>query len=258
MKILFYRHSPDSQFDSIISAVSTIKYKVGYMSGDINQKQIYDFDPDVIIHNIPNVAKFPIEANAVSVNINETNEKNSFSLTNKNSKNYIGEFVHLKNTDIDSNETDKYSSDVVYIGSPGVFKSLLPYLINNTNFKFFSHQLHNIVGYCGICNTQEYLKYYKYAKVSIAMVTDSSRIMDIIISDGNPVLYDGNNADECISKIESSIKTGTKYIVDGYDKDNILSNHTCFDRAAQIFKTIGLNKVYEEILRNKKLHWCKK
>jgi hypothetical protein len=259
MKILFYKYSQDMNFDAIISVIAKTKHQFGYLAGEINQQQLIGFNPDLIIHNIPDIDKFPINTNAVSININEVDNKNSFSFKNVNSKNYIGKFVHFKSTEINKNDLSKYQSDVIYIGSPSIFNSLLNFLTSDEiNFKFFTHQPHNINGYCGMCDISDYYKFYKYAKASIVNKDDAERIMDIVVADGNPIVYNGSNAEECIEKIKNAIHLNTKYQIDGYEKNDIISNHTSFDRASKIFKTIGMNKIAEDILKNKNIDWHKK
>lgn len=257
MKILFYRYSQDMNFDAIISVIAKTKHQFGYLSGEVNQQQLSTFNPDLIIHNIPNVDKFPIKSNAVSININETNSNNSFSFKNIDSTNYIGRFVHYK--PIHTEEVSKYKSDIVYIGSPSIFNELLVFLTSSEfNFKFFTHQTHNINGYCGMCDVNDYYKFYNNSKACIVNKDDIERLMDIIVSDGNPVVYDGLNTNECIEKIKNSIDSNIKYKVDGYEKDDIISKHTSFDRAAKIFRTVGMNKIADDIIKNKNIDWHKK
>jgi hypothetical protein len=258
MKILFYRYAQDPNFEAIITSINKTKHQFGYASGEVTQEAIANFAPDIIIHNIPNTEFFPIKSNAISININDTDNKHSFSFTKPESKNYIGKFVYLRDCNVNENELEKYKSDVVYIGSPVVFGNVLDFLVNNNiNFKFFNHQPHNINGYCGMCSSEDYGKFYKNAKACIVTSGDDARLMDIVSCDGNPVVYN-NNADQCIEQILSAINENKKYTIDGYNKEDILKQHTSFDKAAQIFKTIGLSKISEEILKIKKIDWYKK
>lgn len=258
MKLLFYRHIVDLHFESLISVLSKTKYQCGYLTGEVNQETINSFAPDVIIHNIPNTDNFPIKNSAISININENDSKNSFSLVNEKSKNYIGNFVHFKSSHIQPNEVNKFSSDILYIGSPGIFGHLLDWILNSGfNFKFFTHQPHNIKGYCGMCSLDDYARFYKHSKVSLVTESDHARIRDIVVFDGNPIIYDGSNLDECKKKIEAAILDCERYSVDGYSKEEITAKHTSYDRAAFIFKTVGLTKIAEDIMKIKKLEWQK-
>ena len=257
MKILFYRYSQDINFDAIVSVIARTKHQFGYLSGEVNQQQLAAFNPDLIIHNIPSVDKFPIKNDAVSININETNNNNSFSFKNIDSTNYIGRFVHYKS--ILTEDISKYKSDIIYIGSPSVFNELLIFLTNGEfNFKFFTHQTHNINGYCGMCDANDYYRFYNNSKACIVNKNDIERLMDIVVAEGNPIVYDGSNVEECIEKIKNSIYSNIKYKVDGYDRDSIISKDTSFDRAAKIFRTIGMNKIADDIIKNKNIDWCKK
>lgn len=260
MKILCYRNKPDFYFESIISCLSKIKnkqFKIGFLSGEINAKMISEFNPDVIIHNIENVDKFPVNKNVVSININETDNENSFSFK-KHGPNFLKPFVTLKQSYVEPHEMPRYSSDVVFIGSPLVLGNLLPFLSNDANslnFKFFTHTPYNMSGYCGLCDSNDYFKFYRYANASLYTSLDAQRIMDIIIADGNPVLYDEKNIDKTISDIKMAVFENKKYSVDGMSKEDIINNETSFDRASQVFKIVGLNKLAQEIIKTKKTQW---
>lgn len=260
MKILCYRNKPDFYFESIISSLSKIQnkqFQIGFLSGEINTKMISEFRPDVIIHNIENVDEFPINGDVISININETDGKNSFSFKKKG-PNFLKPFVTLKQSYVQKHEIQKYSSDVVFIGSPLVLGDLLPFLSNSTNklnFKFFTHTPYNMNGYCGLCDSNDYFKFYRYAKASIYTSLDAQRAMDIVIADGNPVLYDEKNVDKTISDLKAAVFENKKHSIDGLTKDDIIKNETSFDRASQIFKAVGLNKLAQEIIKTKKTQW---
>lgn len=254
MKILAYKSEVDFNFDAIVRCIAETKYEIGYMSQKVDEKAINEFAPDIIIHNIKDIAKFPIKNNIISINLNETSADNSFSFKNVESKNYLRPFVSIKNLHIEPNQEDFFKSDLVYIGSPIIFKEVLQFLCqedSGINFKFFSDRTHNIRGYCGMCNAEDYLKFYNKAKASLVHHRDINRIMDIIISDGNPIVYE--DPKKCINDIKDALDKNKKFTVDGYSKKEILQNNTSYDRAAEIFTKIGLKKVAEELLRNKNL-----
>jgi hypothetical protein len=259
MKILAYKSEENFNFDSMLEALSKTKYEIGYMAQEIKPNVIQEFAPDVIIHNINDAETFPVKTNAISININETTSEYSFSFKNSMSKNYIKPFVSIKDTDISPEQEKLFESDVVYMGSPAIFKNVLQFLCdekNNINFKFFSHQTHNIRGYCGMCNSQDYLKFYKKSKACLVHNKDVNRIMDIVISDGNPVVYE--NEDQCIKDIKDAIYEDKKFTIKQYSKKDILQNHTAYDRISEIFKKIGLKKVSEDILKTKNFNLEKK
>ena len=252
MKILFYRYNYDSNFESLISVISEIEHQFGFATGEVNQESLTVFAPDIIIHNIPNAESFPIRSNAVSININETSDKHSFSFLNDESSNYIGKFVHLRDNKVSDKDVEKYSSDIVYIGSPIIFGDLLEYITKlDCQFKFFTHQPHNINGYCGMCNIEDYSKFYRYSKACLVKEDDDVRIMDIVASDGNPIVHTGYNTQACKDRIHYAMQ-GHKNTIEKFNKESILSSHTSYDRASKLFKTIGLNKISEEILKNKR------
>lgn len=262
MKILCYRSTPDFYFEAIISCLSHIKsdkFDIGYMSNEINSKTISDFSPDVVIHNIENINKFPVADKSISININETSGENSFSFKQVGN-NFLKPFVILKDIKIQENELAKFSSDVLYIGSPSIFSKALIFLTdpsNGINFKFFTNNIHNVNGYCGMCDTLDYFKFYNNAKASLAITNDVQRIMDIVVSNGNPVLFDIADNDGYIEKIKDAIYKNKKYEVDGYNKEDIINNDTAFDRMSYIFKTVGLNKFSDEIIKTKRQLWSR-
>jgi hypothetical protein len=252
MKILCYKYSQDPIFEALLSVLSESKYECAFASGELKQEHIATFSPDIIMHNIPHAKEFPIKNNAISININETETSNSFSL-NEGSKNYIGKFIQPRSTVVHERDIPKFTSDVVYIGSPAVFGDVLEFILNNDiQFKFFTHQPHNIAGYCGMCSTADYGKYYRYAKASICLNSDTTRLMDIVASDGNPILYDPLNPQRCKDQIFDAIENGTRYDIEGYSKSDILKKYTSYDAVSKIFKTIGLTKIADEILKIKK------
>lgn len=259
MKILAYRNKQDQLFESILKCIAKTDHTVGFASGEIKKAELDNYSPDIIIHNIDDTEKFPIENNAICVGINEFESKNCFSLYNSKSDNFLKPFVNINTYSKDDVDQTKYSSDVLYIGSPTIFgNKLLKYLTDSKlKFKFFSTTPHNINGYCGICSFDDYFKFYSSAKVSLVGENDLYRKMDIVISDGNPVIFNENNEDECIEKIEQAVNNNKKYTVTEMTKEEIINNHTAFDRAAQIFNTIGLKKVAEKILKQKNGSWKK-
>lgn len=252
MKILFYRSSYNPDFESLIQAISKTKNTFGYIAGEINEESVISFGPDIIVHNIPDVDKFPI-TNAISININNTDSKQSFSLEDKNSPNYIKPFVSLKSITVKDDEIPKYSSDIVHIGSPVNFFGVIDFLANEESdvlFKFFTHKVHNINGYCGLCDVKDYLKFYKYSKGCLVMEDDIRRLMDIVVAGGNPIVFNGNSED-CIQKIKNAVYKNEKFSVPNMTKELIMSKDTAFDRASEIFKKVGLLQVAENILKSK-------
>lgn len=251
MKILYYIDSNDSRVNGIVDTIKEAGYAVGYLT-ELDQKSIYEFSPDIIIHNIPNVARFPVDGKFVSINFNESQSENSFTFTNELSDRYISPFVSLREIDVDEKHLNKYKSDVLYFGSPQAFNECLNVVYEKKlKFRFFHQHPHSIYGYCGMCNIDEYFKHYRHAKASIANgLNDRARLQDIIVAGGNPVIFLGDK-DDFTNRLEKAVYEGKKYTIEGMSKQDILNKDTVFDASAKIFKKIGLNKVSKDIAQVK-------
>lgn len=254
MKILCYHHQEDQRFAALVSALNDTGYTIGHAVGEINHEAVLEYNPDIIIHNIPDADKFPSQNKSfISIGINDLDSPNCFSFTKNESKNYISPFVILKDIDVDEKDKRKYLSDIVYFGTPLVFNKLLEMILNDEriNFKFFDHKIHNINGYCGVCNASEYNKFYTNAKVCLVRDGDINRLQDIVACGGNPVVYNNSNHEECMEQILNAMNNGSRFTVNGLDRDEILKTSTSFDRTAHIFKSIGLTKLSNDIIRVK-------
>jgi hypothetical protein len=224
---------------------------VGNCNGEIDTKAIDEFNPDIIIHNIPDVDSFPYNNKSViSININELDGKNCFSLENTQSKNYIPPFVTIRRIKEDQR---KYESDIVYIGNPSVFgKDVLSKIgLLNYKFKFFTDQVLNILGYCGCCHPEDYFTFYKYSKACIVMNGDIHRTMDILAADGNPVVYKEND-DTFFDRLKEAVVNNQKYTLDTIDRQTVLSKNTNYDRIATVLQKVGLSKLKNEVLKQKR------
>lgn len=254
MKILCYRNTYDHNFESMISILSKTKYKVGYLHGQIDEKSFSEFSPDIILHNLENVTSFPMKTKAISININETESDRSFSTKNSLAKNYIKPFVVFKETEVEEKHVNKFKSDVIYIGSPFVFKREIVGFLSSSyeiKFKFFDDKPAILSGYCGVCEPKDYFKFYKFSKASLVAVGDNKRLMDIVVADGNPVLID-SDIDGSIDRIKDAVLHGKKYKIPNFSKENILENETVYDRVAEIFSKVGLAQIAKEVKTIKK------
>lgn len=249
MKILQYIDSYDPRIEAIVQTLEATDYRVGYVT-ELDTKAIYEFEPDIVIHNIADVDRFPLDGNFISINFNES--ENSFSFTNESSERYISPFVSLRPIEVDEKDINKYTSDIVYFGSPAPFDNTIDFIYQKKlKFRFFHQQPHNIYGYCGMCSVDEYFKHYRHAKASIvANLNDMTRLQDIIVAGGNPVVFLGDK-DDFINRLEQAIHEDKKYTVDGMSKKDILDKNTAFDASAKIFETIGLNKIAKDIAKVK-------
>lgn len=258
MKILFYISEQDVRLHEFIKCLQQTDHVVGVMGQEINQQQIEQFGPDIIIHNLQGVTSFPISSKAVSININESEGENCFSFENKKSENFLDSFVTNRNNTFDKDMLNKFQSDILYMGNIADFGHTFRTFIKNNNdiiLKFFTPQLNNLVGYCGILDINHYGKYYKHAKASIVFAEDAARIKDIIVSDGNPVMFDIEKKEKFITDLTEAVKNNKRFSIDGMTKESIINNDTSYDRVAKIFKTVGLNKIVSDIMKQKRKDW---
>lgn len=242
MKILFYSNDRDFKYNSFMNILKSLggQYTVGFCEGTISQEDLHGFKPDVIIHNKPDIVKFPYAGSFISININESNSETSFSLKNPQSKNYIEPCCGLSMWD-KKLYSDKYTSTSVYIGNPSVFRKALPLIVarEDIGFKFLCETPISVLGYSGTCKPNEAYLFYHGSKASLVMNGDDYRYRDIIMTDGNPVVYFGDDG-QFIEDIERAI---SKKVVKQDLKEYILSEHTDYDRLITIFSEVGLKKI---------------
>lgn len=237
MKILVCLDKPNYRYESLIEPIRKTKQIVGTAIGGLDEREFYKFAPDVVIHNIPNVTSFPADGKFISINLNETNSDNSFSII-EGSKNYIEPFVIPRKSAIYGN---KYKSELLYIGDPSIFGKDLPLLISR-NLKILHSTPIPIIGYSGSCGN-DYYKFYRHARLSLVKdKSDLYRIRDIVMNDGTPIAHDEPNL---LERIDS------KTPLDCESREEILRHHTNYDRASFIFKRIGLEKISKLILQAK-------
>ena len=258
MKILFYMSEPDYRLNEFLKCLQDTDHQVGVMSQEINEKHIQGFSPDIIMHNLQGVSSFPISSKAVSININNSEGDNSFSFENRESKNFLDNFVSPRNKEVVAEKINKFQSDIVYMGNIAEFGQTLRHFIRDNNdivIKFFTHQLNNLYGYCGLLDINHYGKYYKHSKASLVFAEDDARIKDIIVSDGNPVLFDPNEPESFKNNLNEAVRNDKRFTINGMDKKSIIENDTVHDRMAKIFKTVGLNRIVSDIMKQKRKHW---
>lgn len=221
---------------------------MGFSNGAVDAQEVANFQPDLILHNIPNIVGFPFYDKCIAINFNETDSDNSFSFTNKSSDNYIESFVCIDRK-IDYDE--KYSSDVAYIGNPTVFGPALAHLINSDvfTFKSFSGQPVNIPCYVGSVKFDNFPAVYNLAKVSVCLNSDNERIRDIVAFGGNPVVFNGD-VEDFIQRVIEGVR-GKRFTVQGYNREKILSKDTNFDRMSSILEKTGFSQT-SSILQQQK------
>lgn len=256
MKILFYSNDRDYRYNSLMNILKGLNenYSVGFCDSNITKEDIRGFMPDLIIHNIPEISKFPYDGKSfLSININESTSETSFSFKNTQSKNYIAPYCGLSGWN-KKLYSDKYSSKSVYIGNPSVFQKSLPRLISDEDigFKFLCETPMNILGYSGACLPYEGYLFYHGSKASLVMNGDGYRYRDIVMADGNPVAYFGDD-DRFIYDIKQAIAGKS---VDPSVKENVLFEHTDYDRLIGMFNKVGLKKIASNVkeLKTRKIN----
>ena len=249
MKILFVNHNDDTRFFRLMEALRQIgpSYTVAHANQLLPGEELERFGPAIIFHNLPVLTSYPAETNAICINFNESDSERSFSFENEDADNYIKDFIDLLPRDRD--DSAKYTGDVIYNGDPRVFQESLEYLVNNNkfNFKFFYQNPFNISGYAGRIKRGELNSSYSNARASILLKDQKVEIMNAVINDATPVIFDPDNHDKFKSDLEKVI-SGEEY--NNFDlpvKENILEKDTSIDRMIWIFKKIGLSKVSSDL-----------
>ena len=136
---------------------------------------------------------------------------------------------------------------MVYNGDPRIFQESLEYLINNKNFdfKFFHNNPFNISGYAGVITRGELNSFYSNSRASIFIKGQKSEIMNAVIHDAVPVIFDPDKQEVFKSDLENVLAgNNISYTL---DKEEILNKDTNIDRMIWIFKTVGLSKVASDL-----------
>lgn len=147
-----------------------------------------------------------------------------------------------------------YFCDVVYIGNPMVFGEGLKILTESEfAFKFFEQRPAFVSGYCGSLNgasvSQDVI--IRSAKAAVTMPTDKYRLLNIIASGGNPVVF--QNPEQFYQDIAKAIK-GVKFFA-GISRDDIKDAHTSHDRMIEFLRWVGLSDMVSTVIENKKSAW---
>lgn len=241
MKILTYATSINEfKMRSIINILYSMKYEIAAMHTEIDEDEIKKYNPDIIIHNVPNTEKI-IDNKSVQINISTLDM----------------DFIVHRPSDVLPIDKDKFSSDIVFFGNMQDFgKKIFRHISKNRyKLKFFHPEPVNIYGYCGLCGQNDYYRFYKNAKASISHINDLMRIKDILAAGGNPVILAPNKDDEFIDNIELAIKENKKFNVANMNRRDIINKDTAHDRLATIFNNAGLKRLAKEIIENKREVW---
>lgn len=228
MNFLVYSTQNDARLKWLTETLHS-SAQVGYCS-TIVEDDIKNFRPDVIIHDsIINPLPQIVGINFSSLNLNG-----------------LEPFVRLSSDDLSGNE---YSYDVSYYGdiSQGTpLNKAICSLSNHIDSLAVFHSKPFFVSfYRG--DLMNIRKLYNQSKVSISD-SDKYRLYDIIYSQGNPVVFNGETTDEFKDAVMESIK-GKKY--DGVTRKEILAKHTNYDRMSDALKEIGM-KTFASSIKKKK------
>lgn len=145
---------------------------------------------------------------------------------------------------------DRYKSDMSYIGPISDMDSSMLLLHRlGYNVKNFYSSPSMLSCYSGSVTMDRCWDIYKSAKVSPIPKNDIGyRELDVIISGGNPLKYRDNNS--FISEAIKAIVNGKKF-KQIYNKDEILSTHTNYERVSNIIEDMGFKAVAKKIRQEK-------
>jgi len=206
----------------------------------------------------------PSDLNAVTQVVQEIgpdvlifNKKTKLTTKNKARSLYIDvakldPFAYLPQSEQES--SSMYACDVVYIGNPMVFGDGLQVLTESDFvFKFFEKRPAFVSGYCGSLKGSSVGQdvIIRSAKAAITMPTDKYRLLNIIASNGNPVVF--QDPQQLQQDIRSAIK-GVKFF-GGISRSEVISNHTSHDRMIEFIKKVGLDNLLDVLIRNKNVAW---
>jgi len=235
MKILIYNNAKDFRFSSLTKCLSVLDIEVGSVEGTATKQDIVNFNPTILIHNLPSKIKDDHDRFAEIVIDNETYKR-------------IGPFTgYIKDYIQDD---DAFKSDIAYIGSPDDFDlELYRYLNSDYDIKIFGNKPLPIMGYCGALTQNDTFNIYKNSKVSVVPKNDLGfREIDIIAAGGNPVKFKDKN--QFHEEIESSISNPIK--VDDKLRDKVLKEKTVFDKMSEVLKYSGLTVLSKKLIEAKR------
>jgi len=252
MKILMLTEEQDIFYHFLLEALNGLNFPLAHAQYPLSQEEMRKFDPDIIIHNIKDVAKIEYK-NVITIAINESDADNCFSYKNPEAKNFIRPFVKTTKDDLNNK---KYKSDVVYVGNPALLPDCTVEIQNdpNINFKLLNNSPVPVKDYCGSCTFGDYKKFFKMSKCSLLNAEDSNpdiysfKLLDIIYSEGNPIIY--RNEDQFLNDIKEAVN-GKCFRDNFMSQEEVKKHHTNYSRMSEIFSKIGLSKMSKMIADNK-------
>lgn len=242
MKILVYVHDKSRmhlKYRGLIKTIFSMQsddFIIGQCSGEIEKKELVEFNPQVIIHDMHGVHDFPMTVNGcVSIPV--------FSFIND-----LEPFVSPEKI---SDDVKKYGSDAVMLGcNAGNIKTACRLYeacsSNKLRFRFFSNNRDGHIstkGYCGISSYDDRFSFYRHSKVSVCSTEHDE--LDAIYANGNPVL----ESDDFL--LEKIIKGQTEALPLRITREEILASYTSYDVLAKMFDDFSLNGVSSKVMEEK-------
>lgn len=185
---------------------------------------IEKFDPDLVISG------FDLELPYPTIKINEN----------------LKPFIDLDAYKASQQESNfDCASDVVFVGNLSeIGEDLFP-VINQYDFKSFD-QKPNLTGtYCGSLTADDVFRVYSQSRACLVPKNDNGfRELDICAVNGNVVKHDAYFLDN----IE---KAQTESIPGKWSQDEVLNNHTNYDRMAELLEGIKLNTLAKSVRKKK-------
>ena len=223
----------DLSHRNLIKTLFTIQspeFVVGQCTGSVDEKEIKDFNPQVIVHDFIDYDRALHSDSCVMVALRSIKESTSCFVTPEaitlNPKKYGSGAVML------SCESAKLASSI-YLGCRA----------RGIQFKFFGNDPINTVGYCGVAKYDDRFSFYQSSKVSLCN-NDQDQI-DVIYANGNPLLV---NSQDLFDEI---VKGQTERLYTFITREEILADFTSYDVLAKIFSDLSLRGVSERILLEK-------
>lgn len=223
MKALIISDMMDFRVSSLIYPLQEVM-EVGIMT-TFDENSVREFNADIIFSSV----KY----------------KGAFDLTELHK---IKPFVNL-NIIKDRTNTKSYNSDVAYIGSASMFPLLSEIYNMGYIIRQFDQQPSMTPYYSGKISINKCYDVYNSAKVSLIPKNDLGyRILDIIVSDGNPLIYDENTfVEDCVQAIK-----GKKFSY-FMNKNDIIKYDTNYDRLSSILNSMGFEKQAKKVYENKRI-----
>jgi hypothetical protein len=223
MKALIISDMRDFRVSNLIYPLQEIM-EVGIMTV-FDENSVREFNPDIVFSSV----KY----------------KGAYDLSELHR---IKPFINL-NILKEKTNTDTYKSDVVYLGNTSIFPLLSEIYGMGYVVRQFDQQPSMTPYYSGKISINKCCDVYRSAKVSLVPKNDMGyRLLDIIVSDGNPLIYDERTfLEDCVDGIKG------KKFQSHTNKDKILKYDTNYDRLSVILSSMGFETQARKVYENKRI-----